>query len=256
VILSLVLLAAPHCQDFFERDTTIEMDGKNPPTFTLSGNGQIGWIQVMDLSVRDVSFYAPERVLWKITPSGENTPSRLPKITYGGREVRRSGRGQLERREELAVGVSWGATSGSFQEMLFEELPACVDESYRLIWIPSFHSPVSVWIWSSRGKRFIVTKQLDGKGGYGMGQLALEEMRSLSEDEWNGFMRLLSQARYWDMPSIDDSPPPNDGAAWVIDGIQNRKRHHVNRRSPGAEFRAACVYLVKLSRLKTEIERY
>jgi hypothetical protein len=119
----------------------------------------------------------------------------------------------------------WSAVLARFQEMPFEALPAGVDESYRLVWIPTFHSPVSVRIWSSRGKRFMVTKKLDGKGGYGMGHLAQEEMRPLSEDEWYGFMRLLSQARYWDMPSIDDSPLPNDGAGWVIDAVQNRKHH-------------------------------
>jgi hypothetical protein len=150
----------------------------------------------------------------------------------------------------------WSAVLVKFQEMPFEVLPACVDESYRLIWIPTFHSPVSVRIWSSRGKRFMVTKRLDGKGGYGMRHLAFEEMRPLSEDEWYWFIRLLSQAGYWDMPSIDDSPLPNDGDGWVIEGIQNRIHHQVNRHSPSAEFRAACVYLVKLSGLKTEIERY
>ena len=81
--ISLLLLMSPHCQDFFERDTEIEIDGKNPPTFTLSGNGQLSLIEVTDLSTSDVSVYAPERIMWRIRPIGENTPSRLPKITYG-----------------------------------------------------------------------------------------------------------------------------------------------------------------------------
>jgi hypothetical protein len=38
----------------------------------------------------------------------------------------------------------WGILLTRFEEMPFEELPACIDESYRLIWIPAFHSPVSV----------------------------------------------------------------------------------------------------------------
>jgi len=66
-----------------ERDTKIEMDGKIPPTFRLSGNGQLSWIEFSDLSPSDISVYAPERVIWKITPTGQNTPWRLPKITYG-----------------------------------------------------------------------------------------------------------------------------------------------------------------------------
>ena len=150
----------------------------------------------------------------------------------------------------------WDAVLARFKEMPLESLPACVDESYRLIWIPSFHSPVSVRMWSARGKRFMTTKQLDGKGGYGMGQLALEQTRPVKEEEWFGFKRLLSQAAYWDLPSADDGPQPEDGAEWVIEGVQNRRRHDVHRRSPSKEFRDTCVYLVKLSGLKTEIENY
>ena len=150
----------------------------------------------------------------------------------------------------------WSAVLDRLQEMPFEELPLCVDESYRLIWIPAFHAPVSARIWRSREKQFLVTKQLDGRGGYGMGQLVFQELHSLSDDEWNKFMRLLGQSGYWDLPSVDDSLPPNDGATWVIEGVRDRKQHQVNRRSPTAEFRAACLYLVKLSGLKTEIEKY
>ena len=139
--------------------------------------------------------------------------------------------------------------------MPLEELPLCVDESYRLIWIPTFHPPVSVRIWRSGEKQFLVTKQLDGRGGYGMGQLAFQDLRSLSDDESKEFMRLLGQSGYWDLPSHDDSLPPQDGATWIIEGIRNRKQHQVNRHSPSSEFREACVYLVKLSGLKTEIEK-
>src|SRR5215813_6446021 len=62
----------------------------------------------------------------------------------------------------------WSAILDRFEEIPFAELPACVDESYRLIWIPSFHAPLSVRLWRSGEKQFIVTKRLDGKGGYGM----------------------------------------------------------------------------------------
>ncbi|HEV8366857.1 MAG TPA: hypothetical protein VGQ39_02805 [Pyrinomonadaceae bacterium] len=150
----------------------------------------------------------------------------------------------------------WGFILDRFQEMPLEELPTCVDESYRLIWIPTFHAPVSARIWRSREKQFLVIKQLDGRGGYGMSQLAFQDLRSLSDDQWNEFMRLLRQAGYWDLPSHDDSLPPEDGAAWVIEGVQNGKHHLVNRRAPSSEFRETCVYLIKLSGLKTEIERY
>ena len=149
-----------------------------------------------------------------------------------------------------------GSVLYRFQEMPVEELPTCVDESYRLIWIPTFHAPVAVRIWRSGEKQFLVTKQLGGRGGYGRGQLVFQDLRSLSDDEWNEFMRLLRQSGYWDLPPQDELPPPEDGATWIIEGLRNGKHHQVSRLTPGMEFRDACVYLVKLSGLKTEIEKY
>ncbi len=150
----------------------------------------------------------------------------------------------------------WRSVLDRFQEMPLAELLSCVDESYRFVWIPAFHAPVSARIWRSGEKQFLITKQLDGKGGYGMGQLAVENLRSLSDDEWNEFMRLLRQSGYWDLPSKDDAPLPNDGASWTIEGMRDGKTHQVNRHAYSVEFRDACAYLVKLSGLKTEIERY
>lgn len=65
-----------------EIDTKIEMDGNNPPTFSLSGNGQLWFIEVRDLSPSEISYYAPERTIWKITTGG-GSPARMPKIKYG-----------------------------------------------------------------------------------------------------------------------------------------------------------------------------
>jgi len=150
----------------------------------------------------------------------------------------------------------WVKVLARFQEMPLESLPGCVDESYRVIWIPTFHPPIAVHIWSSQDRRYLVTKELDGKGGYGMGNLSLDERRPLTEEEWFKFKRLLADASYWSLPPADNALPPNDGAFWVIEGVEHQKYHDVHRHTPSKEFRDACVYLVELSGLKTEIERY
>jgi hypothetical protein len=150
----------------------------------------------------------------------------------------------------------WVKVLARFQEMPLESLPACVDESYRVIWVPAFHHPVAIRVWSSQARRYLVTKELDGKGGYGMGNLSLDQMRPLTEEEWFKFKKLLADASYWSLPSADSAPPPNDGAAWVIEGVEDHVYHDVHRRTPSKEFRDACVYLVELSGVKTEIERY
>ena len=151
---------------------------------------------------------------------------------------------------------SWNGVLGWFDEMPFADLPSCVDESYRVVWIPTFHAPVSIRVWRSGENLFMVSKKLSGKGGYTMGHLEFQELRPISDVEWNEFRRLLRVAGYYDLATIDPTFPPNDGAEWVIESMRNGDYHKVDRRAPNTGFREACVYLVKLSGLSTEIEQY
>lgn len=65
------------------RATQVEIDRKNPPTFTFSGDGQVSAIVVTDVSANDLSGFDPKRIMWEIVPTRENKPSRFPKVTYG-----------------------------------------------------------------------------------------------------------------------------------------------------------------------------
>jgi hypothetical protein len=58
---------------------SIKIDGKNPPTFTLSGSGNLIFLVLGE--VHDNKLGSP--VIWKIRPEGENTISQLPSIAYG-----------------------------------------------------------------------------------------------------------------------------------------------------------------------------
>lgn len=74
----LILLVASGC----ERDLRIKIDGKNPPTFTLSGSGNLVFASLGEVhDNRPPPLGAPE--LWKIQPNGNNKISELPSITYG-----------------------------------------------------------------------------------------------------------------------------------------------------------------------------
>jgi hypothetical protein len=66
-----------------EKDTKIEVNDKNPPTFHLSGNGQLGRIEIIDLTPGEIPLYGPERTLWKIVPTHDRRIGQLPDITYG-----------------------------------------------------------------------------------------------------------------------------------------------------------------------------
>lgn len=144
----------------------------------------------------------------------------------------------------------------AFREMPLESLPSCVEESYRLMWVPTFHPPVVVRIWRSGEKYFMAAKQLDGRGGYEIGKLSVEQTRSLTNDEWMNFVTSLYQAGFWDIPSNINEPVPQDGAAWVMEGIKGKQYHSIKRRNPQGEYADLIKYLIKLSGLKTEHDKY
>ena len=125
-------------------------------------------------------------------------------------------------------------------------------ESYRFLWLRSFHHPVAVRIWQSGGDHFITLKQLSGAGGYEPGRLVINRTRAISRVEWEEFIRLLEQASYWNLPT-DDYYFGHDGAQWILEGVRGGRYHIVDRWSPnGGNYRAACFYLLVLSGLEID----
>ena len=79
----LLLLASLSCGDAFERDTSITVTGINPPTFELSGNGNLMFLSVTDDAANKLEKRS-HAILWKIIPrSGRSYIGKLPAITYG-----------------------------------------------------------------------------------------------------------------------------------------------------------------------------
>lgn len=123
-------------------------------------------------------------------------------------------------------------------------------ESYRLLWLPSFDHPVSVRLWRSGSRGYLVVKQLSGAGGYNPGKLAVSRRRALSVGEWDEFTRLLEQSSYWKL-STDDGEIGTDGAQWVLEGTIKGRYHVVDRWSPqDGNYREVCSYLLKLTKLE------
>jgi hypothetical protein len=75
----LIVVATSGC----ERDMRIKIDGKNPPTFTFSGNGNLIFLLLADVHNNEPPLLgAPE--IWRIQPSGDEPKVyQLPSITYG-----------------------------------------------------------------------------------------------------------------------------------------------------------------------------
>lgn len=126
-------------------------------------------------------------------------------------------------------------------------------ETYRFLWLRSFHHPVAVRLWKTETDQFITVNELSGAGGYEPGTSILKSQRRLSQDEWDAFMRLLEYSCYWEQPTEDTKDRGFDGAQWILEGFREGRYHAVDRWTPqSGSFREACLYLLKLSRLKID----
>lgn len=143
-----------------------------------------------------------------------------------------------------------------FREVPLTSQAACVDESYRLTWIPTFHAPTVIRVWRSDDKYFVVTKRLNGKGGYDLGDLEIEQTHSLTGEEWQGFESLINQASYWKIPSAIEEPIPNDGATWTFEGFSDGQFHSVHRIMPSKELSQLFRKLFDLAGVETEQRLY
>ena len=151
------------------------------------------------------------------------------------------------------------ATANLFRR--FRETPlttqaVCVDESYRLTWIPTFHAPTAIRVWRSGDNYFIVIKRLNGKGGYGLGDLEMEQTRSLTAEEWQSFETLVHQAWFLKLHSTVEEPIPHDGATWTFEGMSDGKYHYVHRISPSKELSQLFSKLFDLTSVETEYKQY
>lgn len=130
---------------------------------------------------------------------------------------------------------------------------AQVRESYRFLWLRSFHHPVGVRLWKTESDQFITVNELSGAGGYEPGTSILKSQRRLSQGEWDAFMRHLEYSCYWEQPTEDPKDRGFDGAEWILEGFREGRYHVVERWTPTAgSFRDACLYSLKLSRLKID----
>ena len=126
------------------------------------------------------------------------------------------------------------------------------DESYRFLWLRSFHRPVSVHVGRAGTRYFMVVKRLNGRGGYDPGTSDLYWARSLSENDWDAFMMHLEHSSYWTMQTEYDAGL-TDGAQWILEGYRDGRYHVVDRQSPDGAYRDACLHLLRKSGLLAEL---
>jgi hypothetical protein len=125
--------------------------------------------------------------------------------------------------------------------------------AYRFLWLRTFHSPIAIRLTVHLdGTGSLTGKMTNGKGGYNPGNLTLNESLELTKAQVAEFLGLLRRASFWSAPS-EDGTGGNDGAQWVLEGVENGRYHIVDRWSPKkSDFEDVCLYLFEQSKIRLE----
>lgn len=144
-----------------------------------------------------------------------------------------------------------------FQELPLEKQTIEADETYRLLWIPTFDEPTVIRVWRSGEKSYITTKRLSrNQNNLEVGKLIFNQTRSLTTDEWNGFVNLVDHGCFWNLPSNINEIPVDDGASWTFEGLNNGDYHLVERTLPSEYMKAIYRSLFNLTKIEMEYEGY
>jgi hypothetical protein len=112
-----------------------------------------------------------------------------------------------------------------------------------------------VRVWRVGNRYFIRAKQLDSRDGSN-GCVKDTNARALTAFEWRDFVNLLNRNSFWNLSSTIDEVLPNDGAAWLVDGMRAKQYHWARRRVPNEQFAEISEHLIRLSGLETAHSLY
>lgn len=122
--------------------------------------------------------------------------------------------------------------------------------SYRFLWLRSFHPTVVVRLWSNGEKRMLSVKEISLKNQTQSNQLLVDQTRTLKDEEWITFVKLVEESCFWTVPTTTNGPIAMDGAWWVLEGVQQGYYHVATRQSPDSgSYRELGLYMLKLSGL-------
>jgi len=113
--------------------------------------------------------------------------------------------------------------------------PTSAVETYRLLWLRTFHRPVAVRVSRDGRDSRLGVVELTGAGGYEPGRIAARSERVLSEADWKDLSAALSKLSFWSMPTQapKSASVGLDGAQWILEGRRGLADYHiVDRWSP------------------------
>lgn len=137
---------------------------------------------------------------------------------------------------------------------LYLESKSSNAESYRFVWLRTFHHPVIVRVdIRPDGGAELTTKVSSGAGGYEPGKLVENTSRPLTQRETDKFLLTIQRLQFWKLPSHEiPEAAAIDGAQWIIEGTKDGKYHVVDRWSPtrGAVHDLGLAFVFGLAQMK------
>ena len=128
--------------------------------------------------------------------------------------------------------------------------PPTTAETYRFLWLRTFHHPVSVRIERRGDDVQLHAVELDGQAGYEPGQIMRCVDKTLSIEEWSALSDQLDRLQFWTQAAEDPDRGGKDGARWILEGRRNDKHHVTDRWSPDdGPYRDTGLLFLKLSGL-------
>jgi hypothetical protein len=88
-------------------------------------------------------------------------------------------------------------------------------ETYRFLWLRTFHPPIAVRLTVTQGTARILSVQLSGAGGYHPGTVVHRTEHLLPPQEWNQVRDAINVAHFWQMGAWEGKPGGLDGAQWA-----------------------------------------
>lgn len=139
---------------------------------------------------------------------------------------------------------------------LWESSKTQKTQTYRFLWLRSFHHPIAVRLDLKLDRRSLLTTKISsGHGGYEPGRLIKNRRRELNKEETDWFLGRIEELKFWSLPTKEPEEPNVirlDGAEWILEGIKDGEYHLVERWSPdkGAVHALGIVMLIDLAKLK------
>jgi hypothetical protein len=127
-------------------------------------------------------------------------------------------------------------------------------QSYRFLWLRSFHHPVAVRLdLRQGGTAVLVVKVAGGTSGAISSRLLEEHSEAVTRKQVEAFLTKVDSVGYWDL--IAKQAPTErapDGSEWIVEGVKAGRYHVVQRWSPqdGPIRTLGLAFVLDLARLK------